>query len=141
MLQQFERMKFSKGVKITHTTITVHVIHLGKEYTICWLRDYSKYSEEFRHYEDLVGSFDEESNFTRPVDLEQVDSVDSETGLDYNLIEQFLSLPLYKHHKSFIKFYPSRQNQRINDVPIAKFMLQVTYFNTTSWQERIGIMF
>lgn len=124
MLQQFERMKFSKG----------------KEYTICWLRDYSKYSEEFRHYEDLVGSFDEESNFTRPVDLEQVDSVDSETGLDYNLIEQFLSLPLYKHHKSFIKFYPSRQNQRINDVPIAKFMLQVTYFNTTSWQERIELM-
>ena len=96
-----------------------------------------------RHYEDLFSSESESidynvhENATDTGAIDQIDSLPlSETGIDYDLLSQFLSSPLYKHYRPFLKLAPNKQR---SSIPVVKFWFQITFHNTTNWKERIGI--
>uniref|UniRef100_A0A914CBG1 SSD domain-containing protein n=1 Tax=Acrobeloides nanus TaxID=290746 RepID=A0A914CBG1_9BILA len=111
MLNEFEGMKLCRG----------------KELTILWLRDYIEY---INTYED----FDYYSENGVPASSLEVTN-NSETGVDYKRLKEFLASPIYKYYRSFMKL-----NDTNPDLPLSKFMFIITYHNTTSWDDRIDIV-
>lgn len=60
-----------------------------------------------------------------------------ETGYDLRYFKQFLSSPIYKHHKMVIK-YIDAENWR--DIQITQFTFTLVYAGLENWDQRIQIM-
>lgn len=100
----------------------------GNISTLLWLRDYATYYESGNPLSlwSFFGLDDSQSNLR---------AVNTETGLDFDKLEEFLDSPFYKHWNTFIKVVKTREGLRVS-----RFWFIVAYWNTSTWEVRIELM-
>ncbi|VDN32745.1 unnamed protein product [Gongylonema pulchrum] len=54
----------------------------------------------------------------------------TETGLDFDKLEEFLESPFYKHWNTFVKVVRTKEGIRVN-----RFWFTVAYSNTSTWED------
>ncbi|ULT80262.1 hypothetical protein L3Y34_010676 [Caenorhabditis briggsae] len=112
MVDEFERMHNCKG----------------KASTLLWLRDYVKffyYGEPF----DLFAFL----GLSTPEVHEEIDPY--EANITTAKLPEFLKSPFFKHWDSFIHYHYEE-----GKIKLDRFMMNVAYDNTSSWDTRIQLM-
>ncbi|VDN23946.1 unnamed protein product [Gongylonema pulchrum] len=98
----------------------------GSISTLLWLRDYVKYYENPTSLWSFFGLDDNNRNRK---------AKNTETGLDFDKLEEFLESPFYKHWNTFVKVARTKEGIRVS-----RFWFTVAYSNTSTWEVRIDLM-
>lgn len=98
----------------------------GNISTLLWLRDYEHY---YKHGDPL-------SSLWSFFNLKETKSIShSETGLDFDKLENFLESPFYAHWNACMIVTNTKEGFRVN-----RFWFVVAYKNTSTWEVRIELM-
>uniref|UniRef100_A0A915Q2L6 SSD domain-containing protein n=1 Tax=Setaria digitata TaxID=48799 RepID=A0A915Q2L6_9BILA len=101
----------------------------GNISTLLWLRDY----EHYYKYGDPISSFWSFFGFDDHQSAKKISR--TETGLDFDKLDNFLQSPFYSHWNTCIIVTDTNDGVRVN-----RFWFVVAYRNTSTWEVRIDLM-